>query len=61
MDQPSIFSSTLGLATPWHITRVVVSKELPRFDIYICCNQAASMPCPLCGQEAQICGEAQQS
>ncbi len=61
MDQPSIFSSTLGLATPWQITRVDVSKEHPRFDIYISCNQSVSMPCPLCGQDATICGLAQQS
>jgi len=61
MDQPSIFSSTLGLATPWQITKVDVSKESPRFDIYISCNQSVAMPCPVCGQKANVCGIAQQS
>jgi transposase len=55
MDQPSIFSSTLGLSTPWRITKVEVSKETARLDIYISCCHSFSMTCPSCGNEARVC------
>lgn len=54
MDHPSIFSSTLGLSTPWKITVVDVSDQYPRLDIYIICKHSVSIPCPSCGKGAKI-------
>lgn len=61
MEQPSIFSSTLGLTRPWKITRVEVATEQPRLDIYIYCNRFKTMPCPSCGKKAVVCGSTVQS
>lgn len=61
MDQPSIFSATLGLAYPWQISRVEISTEQPRLDIYIVFEQSLSMTCPSCGSDATICGMSEQS
>lgn len=61
MNQPSIFSSMLGLAHPWQITQVEISTDRPRIDIFITCRQSLTMQCPSCGIDAKICGMAEQS
>lgn len=61
MDSSSIFASTLGLASPWKITRVDIAQDEPRLDIFISCKLTWSMPCPVCGEESEICGSTEQA
>jgi len=55
MDQPAIFSATLGLSHPWQITAVSFSKEEKRLDITVDFSQGGAFTCPTCGKEVKIC------
>lgn len=57
MDPHAIFSSTLGLVAPWQITKVDVSRDLSRLDIYVGYKHPPSVPCPSCGKATEVCGE----
>ena len=56
MDQPSIFSATLGLSYPWQMTSINFGTDAKRVDIYIDLAHGCIMICPKCGSEAKISG-----
>lgn len=49
MEQPAIFSATLGLSHPWHVTGVVIAHEDNRMDIKVDFYQGNCFICPCCG------------
>jgi transposase len=55
MENPEIFSATLGLSHPWHITLVNFSKDEKRLDITIDFAHADTVVCPRCGAEMKCC------
>ncbi|GAM10071.1 hypothetical protein OR1_02358 [Geobacter sp. OR-1] len=61
MDQPSIFSSTLGLSSFWKITRIEVAAGHRRLDIYLSCNQSGSIQCQACNRKVPVCGSTKQT
>lgn len=50
MEHPAIFSATLGLSHPWHVTSVALASDERRLDITVD-YAAGSFPCPHCGSE----------
>jgi hypothetical protein len=57
MDQPAIFSATLGLSQPWLITAVSFSTEEKRMDITVDFAHDGTFICPTCGAEVMTCTE----
>lgn len=55
MEQPAIFSATLGLSHPWKITAVSFSKDEKRMDITIDFAHGSTLTCPTCGKEGIVC------
>jgi transposase len=53
IEQPAIFSATLGLSHPWQITSVTFAKDGRRMDITIDIVQGSPLPCPCCGKAAK--------
>ncbi len=51
MEQPAIFSATLGLSHPWQITSVSFSKDEKRLDITVAFAHNGNLACPTCGAE----------
>jgi hypothetical protein len=51
MDQPHIFSATLGLFAPWHITAITFSDREKRIDITVETQSGETVSCPLCGAD----------
>jgi hypothetical protein len=49
MELPDIFSSTLGLSSPWQITDVSFALQGNRMDITISFSELEAIQCPLCG------------
>ncbi len=55
MDQPAIFSATLGLSHTWQITAVSFSNEEKRMDITVDFAYCGNFACPTCGEEVKTC------
>ena len=55
MEQPPIFSATLGLSPPWHIRSMSFSKEERRVDIDIDFANGSTFTCPICGEDVPVC------
>lgn len=49
MEQPAIFSATLGLSYPWHVTAVAIDRDGNRLDITVDCYHGNCFICPSCG------------
>ena len=49
MEQPAIFSATLGLSHPWQVTSVSFSKKEKRLDIIVDFALDGNLECPTCG------------
>lgn len=49
MEQPQIFSATLGLFAPWYITAIRFSEREKRIDITVETQAGEPVPCPECG------------
>ena len=49
MNQPQIFSATLGLFAPWRITAITFSDREKRIDITVEAQSGEKVSCPLCG------------
>jgi transposase len=54
MQLPAIISSTLGLAKPWHVTKVVFASDRRRLDITIEYEDSADLACPHCGKPGAL-------
>ena len=52
MDQPQIFSATLGLFAPWRITAITFSERENRIDITVDAHEGEPVSCPECGTRA---------
>jgi|SRR6185369_1463195 len=55
MEQPAIFSATLGLSPPWHITSVSFVHHESRMDIAIDFYEGNLFSCPECGKRSMPC------
>jgi len=54
MNQPQIFSATLGLVDPWHITTISFSEQDKRIDITVDALSGEPVPCPACGTRVSL-------
>ena len=54
MNQPQIFSATLGLFAPWHITDISFSECEKRIDITVETQEGEPVSCPVCGATAHL-------
>ena len=55
MDQPAIFSATLGLSHPWKVIAVSFTKEENRLDITVDYAHGSVFTCPQCGSDGKTC------
>jgi hypothetical protein len=55
MKQPTIFSATLGLSDPWHITAINFCQEERRVDICVDFIHGSTFTCPTCGAVGRTC------
>jgi transposase len=60
MEAHDIFSATLGLFHPWHVSSVTFSSQEKRLDITVDFISDGSCCCPLCGKQGQICEKARE-
>ena len=51
MEQPSIFSATLGLSHPWKVTAVTYASNENRLDITVDFDLDSQLRCPCCGKD----------
>ena len=51
MEQPSIFSATLGLSHPWKVTAVTYASEENRLDITVDFDLGSDLRCSCCGRD----------
>lgn len=51
MENPAIFSATLGLSHPWKVTTVTFSGKENRLDINVDFDFGKHFACPCCGRE----------
>jgi transposase len=51
MEQPAIFSATLGLSHPWKVTAVAFVREENRLDITIDFDLGNRIRCAHCGHD----------
>ncbi len=50
MEETTFFANVLGITRPWFISKVVLSKENQRVDIYVQHYRDFAFPCPQCGK-----------
>jgi transposase len=55
MKQPTIFSATLGLSDPWHITSINFCTDERRVDINVDFIHGSTFTCPTCGAVGKTC------
>ena len=55
MEHPAIFSATLGLTHPWHITSVSFVHEEGRMEIEVDFYEGNLFTCPRCGRRRIPC------
>ena len=48
MEETTFFANVLGIARPWFISKVVLSKKNQRVDIYVEHYRDFAFPCPQC-------------
>ncbi len=53
MDEASLFTSALGLQSPWEVVDVHFSGFERRIDFQVAFEQGARFVCPACGSEGQ--------
>lgn len=61
MDDTSIFSATLGLSHPWHITTVHLASTEKRLDISVSYTARSGFICPHCGSLIHACRDASET
>jgi transposase len=49
MNQPEIFSATIGLSLPWEMTAVSISELEKRIDFTVDFTHNSGIACPCCG------------
>lgn len=54
-ELPTIFTSTLGLCSPWKITEALFSKQEKRLDLFVYFMGDKFCPCPFCGSQITNC------
>jgi transposase len=52
MENPAIFSATLGLAYPWQVTAVAFARDENRLEITVDFDHGNHFTCPCCGTAA---------
>ena len=50
MEQPAIFSATLGLSYPWKVTEVTFASADNRLDITVDFDPGSQFVCSCCGR-----------
>jgi transposase len=54
MDKSRIFSATLGLFAPWHISAIALSEKGGRIDINVETTSDEPLACPVCGATSSL-------
>jgi transposase len=54
MNQPEIFSATLGLSLAWEITAISFSEMEKRIDFAVSFSDNSDSACPCCGVAGEI-------
>lgn len=55
MNQPAVFSATLGLSPPWQIKDISFSQEEKRMDVVVDFLLGSTVTCSICGMDGKVC------
>jgi hypothetical protein len=61
MNQPEIFSATIGLSLPWEMTAVAISELEKRIDFTVDFSRNSGFACPCCGFTSKTSGIEQET
>jgi transposase len=56
MNQPEIFSATIGLSLPWEMKTVSISEVEKRIDFTVDFRSSSGFACPCCGAAGKTDG-----